>query len=94
MIFLLLALFVTGSCIVSTVTQRIKGLERKADQLELRLGLLLEHFGIETPEPTGLADVRALAAEGRTVQAVKAYREATGAGLVEAKRAVEALQAA
>lgn len=91
MLFLLLALIATASWIVSTVTLRIKGLERKVDRLELRLGLLVDHFGIVEPEPAGLEGVRALAAEGRTVAAIKAYREATGAGLAEAKQAVEAL---
>jgi ribosomal protein L7/L12 len=36
-----------------------------------------------------LGAVEALLAQGRTVAAVKAYREATGAGLVEAKTAVD-----
>lgn len=89
-IFLLLALIGTASWITSTVVLRMKALERRADGLERRLGLVLDHFGIEEPEPAGLEGVRALAAEGRTVEAIKAYREATGASLVEAKRAVEA----
>lgn len=40
-----------------------------------------------------LDEVRALAREGQTIQAVKRYRELTGAGLADAKAAVEALQA-
>ena len=35
--------------------------------------------------------VRSLLAEGRKIEAIKVYREATGAGLKEAKDAVEAL---
>ena len=35
--------------------------------------------------------VRTLMAEGRKIEAIKVYREATGAGLKEAKDAVEAL---
>lgn len=38
------------------------------------------------------AEVRALLAEGRKIAAIKRYREATGAGLAEAKEAVEALE--
>ncbi|MGW0393392.1 hypothetical protein ACWDYJ_21325 [Streptomyces sp. NPDC003042] len=87
----LLALLATGGWITSTVALRIKALEHKADRLERRLGLVLDHFGIEEPEPAGLDDVRALVRDGRTVEAIKAYRRITGAGLVEAKRAVEAL---
>lgn len=36
-------------------------------------------------------ELRALLAEGRKIDAIKRYREATGAGLAEAKQAVEAL---
>lgn len=38
-------------------------------------------------------DVLALIDADRTIDAIKAYREATGAGLADAKRAVEKLQA-
>ncbi|CAM5526836.1 hypothetical protein SAVIM338S_04054 [Streptomyces avidinii] len=89
-IFLLLALIGTASWITSTVVLRMKALERRADGMERRLGLVLDHFGIEEPEPAGLEGVRALAADGRTIEAIKAYRETTGASLLEAKRAVEA----
>ncbi|MGW1775864.1 hypothetical protein [Streptomyces sp. NPDC002104] len=91
MLILILALIATASWIVSSVTLRIREVERKTDRLERRLGLLLDHFAIVEPEPDGMDGIRALAAEGRTVAAIKAYREATGAGLAEAKRAVEAL---
>jgi large subunit ribosomal protein L7/L12 len=37
--------------------------------------------------------LRSLLAEGRKIEAIKVYREATGAGLAEAKDAVEALEA-
>lgn len=90
-LFLLLSLLATAGWITSTVTLRMRALEDRADRLERRLGLVLDHFGIEEPEPAGLDDVRGLMGEGRTVSAVKRYREITGAGLAEAKRAVEAL---
>ena len=38
------------------------------------------------------AELRTLLAEGRKIAAIKRYREETGAGLVEAKQAVEALE--
>lgn len=90
-LFLLLALLATAGWITSTVTLRMRALEDRADRLERRLGLVLDHFGIEEPEPAGLDDVRDLMRDGRTVSAIKRYREITGAGLAEAKRAVEAL---
>lgn len=37
-----------------------------------------------------LAELQALVSEGRKIEAIKRYREATGAGLAEAKQAVEA----
>lgn len=39
----------------------------------------------------GMDEVRALARDGRTVEAIRAHRRATGSGLLEAKQAVEAL---
>jgi len=38
------------------------------------------------------AEIRSLLADGRKIEAVKLYREQTGAGLAEAKEAVEALE--
>ncbi|MCJ1678289.1 hypothetical protein MTF65_13215 [Streptomyces sp. APSN-46.1] len=90
-LFLLLALIATASWITSTVTLRMKALERRADRLEHRLGLVLDHFGIEEPEPAGLDEVRTLVRDGRTVEAMRVYRRVTGADLREAKQAVEAM---
>ncbi|MFE2142088.1 hypothetical protein ACFXA3_10115 [Streptomyces sp. NPDC059456] len=90
-LFLLLALLATAAWITSTVTLRMKALERRSERLERRLGLVLDHFGIEEPEPAGLDEVRALVRAGRTVEAIRVYRRVTGADLLEAKQAVEAL---
>ena len=59
-------------------------------RVEEKLDLLLTHAGLDyTPAPK--AAWQALADEGpaRKIAAVKAYREEKGAGLAEAKRAVE-----
>ncbi|MFI6002361.1 hypothetical protein ACIA98_18450 [Streptomyces sp. NPDC051366] len=90
-LFLLLALIATAAWITSTVTLRMKALERRSERLERRLGLLLDHFGIAEPEPAGLDEVRALVRDGRTIEAIRVYRRITGADLLEAKQAVEAL---
>ncbi|WP_329444285.1 hypothetical protein OG906_18760 [Streptomyces sp. NBC_01426] len=90
-LFLLLALIAAAAWITSTVTLRMKALERRADGLERRLGLVLDHFGIEEPEPAGLDEVRALVREGRRVEAIRVYRRITGADLLTAKQAVESL---
>ncbi|MFJ3882966.1 hypothetical protein ACIPW5_36645 [Streptomyces sp. NPDC090077] len=92
-LFLALALVAVAGWITSTLNLKVRALEDKADRLERRLGLVLEHFGIEEPEPAGMDEVRALVREGRTVSAIKVYRQITGAGLAEAKRAVDALEA-
>ncbi|MCX5377518.1 ribosomal protein L7/L12 [Streptomyces sp. NBC_00091] len=90
-LFLLLALLATAGWITSTVTLKVRALEDKADRLERRLGRVLDHFGIEEPEPAGMDEVRALMRDGRTISAIKVYRQITGVGLAEAKRAVESL---
>ncbi|MEV7541292.1 hypothetical protein [Streptomyces sp. NPDC089915] len=90
-LYVLMALLAAAGWITSTVTLRMRALQDRADRLERRLGLVLDHLGIEEPEPAGMDAVRALMREGRTVSAIKAYRETTGAGLAEAKKAVESL---
>ncbi|MEW2137581.1 hypothetical protein AB0892_13440 [Streptomyces sp. NPDC005409] len=91
-VFLLVMLVATAGWITSTVTLRVQSLQRKADLMERRLALLLDHFGIEEPEPAGMDEVRALLRANRTISAIKEYRRITGAGLAEAKLAVEALE--
>ena len=63
---------------------RIRGIERK-------LNALLKHHGVDPTQGLGLSDrVKQLAADpGRKSEAIKVYREETGAGLAEAKEAVE-----
>ncbi|PXX59871.1 ribosomal L7/L12-like protein [Nocardia tenerifensis] len=78
-------------------------LERKIDALHYKVDLILEHLGIQEPPaaepvwavppparpPQGFAEVDALLAQGKKIQAIKRYRELTGSGLKEAKDAVE-----
>lgn len=79
---------------------RIAQLEQRVARLEAQLAQL-------TATPAGavaaavatsatedwMAEVRALRSAGKTIQAIKVYRERTGVGLKEAKDAVEALPA-
>jgi ribosomal protein L7/L12 len=64
---------------------RLRGIERK-------LNALLRHHGVDPTQGLPLSDrVKQLASDpSRKIEAVKAYREETGAGLAEAKEAVEA----
>ncbi|MEU6866333.1 hypothetical protein ABZ924_24260 [Streptomyces sp. NPDC046876] len=88
---LLFALLAVAGGLAASTSLRTRALERRAERAERRLGLLLDHLGVEEPEPAGLDEVRALLRAGRTIEAIKAYRGLTGAGLAEAKQAVDAL---
>ncbi|WP_442877600.1 ribosomal protein L7/L12 [Dactylosporangium sp. AC04546] len=70
-----------------------RSLSAQLAAVERKLDLLLAHLGIEVPEPPGPAGLLDELQAGRKIQAIKLYREATGAGLKEAKDAVEALAA-
>lgn len=63
-------------------------------RLERKIDLILEHLGLALPEEDELEPVRALVDLGPShkIAAIKAYREATGAGLREAKEAVEEME--
>lgn len=59
--------------------------------VERKLDLIMNHLGIHDPGPEAPAGVFEELAAGRKIQAIKLYREATGAGLKDAKDAVELL---
>jgi hypothetical protein len=61
---------------------------RRLAAIERKLQLVIDHLGIAEPQPAMPDVVRELDA-GRKIQAIKAYRDATGAGLKEAKDAVD-----
>jgi len=65
-------------------TDRLRSIERK-------LSALLTHHGVDPMPGQPLSDrVKQLASDpARKIEAIKAYREETGAGLAEAKEAVE-----
>jgi ribosomal protein L7/L12 len=74
----------------STDEGRIQRLERKVD-------FLFQRFGVD-PSAAFAADADELPTSfyealqrGRTIEAIKIYREATGVGLKQAKDAVEAM---
>ncbi|MES4907541.1 MULTISPECIES: ribosomal protein L7/L12 [unclassified Streptomyces] len=72
----------------SSVERKLDKMSRRTAQLTRKVDLILEHLGIEEPQPE-LAPVRALILEGKKIHAIKAYREITGADLKEAKEAVD-----
>ena len=76
---------------IEALQARIRGLEGLVDELAARAGVsdaellrLRDQVGPQIPEES-----RRLVAEGRTIQAIKVYREHTGAGLKEAKDAID-----
>src|SRR4051794_19078941 len=67
---------------------------RRLRRLEAKLDLVLKHLNLEYREPSPGADlseeVKSLAAQpGRKIEAIQRYREQTGAGLRQAKVAVD-----
>lgn len=74
-----------GSGLDPATRQRLERIERKLDQILEHLGLPLE------TAVSGLSpEVRQLADSGQMIEAIKRYRAETGAGLKEAKDAVDA----
>jgi ribosomal protein L7/L12 len=62
---------------------------RRLAVVERKLDLIMAHLGVHEPEPDVPGPVLQELLAGRKIQAIKEYREATGAGLREAKDAVE-----
>ena len=60
---------------------RLARVERKLDAIMTSLGIALESDGMD--------DIRALASAGKKIEAIRLYRARTGAGLAEAKAAVD-----
>ncbi|MEV5608939.1 ribosomal protein L7/L12 [Streptomyces sp. NPDC052225] len=92
MFYFLIVLILAVSWLSSSMSLKIRGLERKVDRIDRRLDLVLDHLGITEPEPDGLSEVRALVLQGKEIEAIKVYRRITGAGLKEAKDSVDALK--
>jgi ribosomal protein L7/L12 len=69
-------------------------MEKRLRDLEVRFEKLQRHIGfVADPNPPTTADVMILArTPGSKIAAIKAYREQTGAGLKEAKDAVERME--
>ncbi len=57
-------------------------------RIERKLDAVMAHLNIQLPVD-GMDDIRALIAAGQKLEAVKAYRERTGADLAQAKLAVD-----
>ena len=71
--------------------ERMNQLSTKVFHLEQQLQFLYRHLGIEYKDPGNLDDVGAAISRGNTIEAIKLYREKTGASLADARVAVENL---
>ncbi|RSM75915.1 hypothetical protein DMH04_37015 [Kibdelosporangium aridum] len=91
-ILLLSVAVLIGAVVVSTTggDRKIARLDRRLARVERKLDAIVSSLGVELPEPE-LDEVKALLAEGKKIQAVRAYRQATGATLQEAAAAIERL---
>ncbi|MFZ3562035.1 MULTISPECIES: ribosomal protein L7/L12 [unclassified Streptomyces] len=76
-----------------TIERKVDRADRRTARVERKLDLVIEHLGIETGTLVpGLDGVRALVRDGKKIEAIKAYREATGVGLKEAKDEVDRIE--
>lgn len=73
-------------------------LRRQLDRIESMLRAIMSHLDVSFEEARrdGVSEsvsesVRRLVRQGKKIEAIKLYREATGLGLAEAKAAVERL---
>lgn len=74
----------SGSRDVQDIQLRLRGLESKLDAVAAHAGI--------TVEAAGLHGVHEQIAQGKKIVAIKVYREVTGAGLADAKTAVERME--
>ena len=88
MLLLGIVLLITVVGLGSSSTERRLG--RRLDRMERKLDAIVAQLGVTVEEP-GLDEVTALLREGKKIQAIKVYRENTGADLKEARDAVERL---
>ncbi|CAM5480212.1 hypothetical protein [Streptomyces pilosus] len=86
-ILFLTCLVIAGVMTLQTALSRA---ERRAVRVERKLDLILGHLGLEEEIP-GKDEIIGLVRAGKQVQAIKLYRETTGADLLEAKQAVDRL---
>lgn len=89
------AVFVSGviGAGIAVLFIRVSALERRLNRLsrlDAKIDALLRHSGVEFDEFQGVpADVQEAVERGETILAIKRFRQATGAGLKEAKAFVD-----
>ncbi|MER6982892.1 ribosomal protein L7/L12 [Streptomyces carpinensis] len=77
---------------VGSIESRLSRADRRMARVERELDLVLDHLDLREDDPR-LDEVSGLVRAGKRIEAIKAYREATGAGLKEARDAVDRMAA-
>ncbi|MET8679626.1 ribosomal protein L7/L12 [Streptomyces sp. NPDC004647] len=72
----------------ATIERKLGRIDRRIARVERKVDLVMGHLGIRDADPE-MDQVGALLLDGKKLQAIKVYREVTGAELKEAKDAVE-----
>ncbi|KIZ18726.1 ribosomal protein L7/L12 [Streptomyces natalensis] len=76
--------------VVSNTDRRAKVAERRLRMLDRKIDLMLEHLGVEdSTAELAFKEIDELLAQDKKIHAIKAYRDLTGAGLAEAKEAID-----
>ncbi|MFE6620722.1 ribosomal protein L7/L12 [Streptomyces sp. NPDC008086] len=75
---------------IMTIQSRISQADQRVARVERKLDLVLDHLGLDGADPR-MGEVLSLVRTDKKIQAIKVYREITGAGLKEAKEAVDRL---
>jgi ribosomal protein L7/L12 len=87
----LLYLLIAVSVLWGSTETRARRIDRRAARLERKVDLLLAQLGVQDVDPAH-DQVAALVRRGKKIQAIKLYRDITGADLGEAKNAVERME--
>jgi ribosomal protein L7/L12 len=76
---------------MSTEQEAINYLRSRVNELEDRINYIYNHLGLSHNQNPGMQDarIRELVRSGNKLEAIKLYRELTGAGLAEAKDTID-----
>ena len=84
-----LLMVMVGNVLSAQARERARTQRRLAD-LDRKVDAIIAHLGVIVPEPDQ-PEIRRLIQQGRKIQAIKLYRQASGTDLATAKHAVEDL---
>lgn len=78
--------------IVCILAGYFAALGNKVEMIRRKVNAIAQHLGMDAGGTQVPPQVLGLIQVGRKIEAIKVYREATGASLSDAKRAVEAME--